>query len=718
MRLPSPASGKDLPATRASGPPPPSPGIQPHGFLLVLDRARGTILQASASVRQHLHATPAVLLGQKLSQLVRPAGSRFHERLRAATQAERTPHHLGTVAFVAVDGRFDLVVHRYGGSIVAEFEPAAPPARPSDLGDFVDRAHQCVTADELCELAVERIRRMTGFGRVIAYALDPDGHGRVNAERRGRGYVSLLGRHFPAAEQPPETDRGDRAQRLSYIPDTGSKPSPLEPARNPDTGACTDLSLAGLRAAPPAMLHCLEDVGARAAMSLPLMSQGRLWGMIACHHAQPRAMPQAVRAQCDLLVQVVALQIGARQAQAEADRRHELQRLMGLLLAAMSRHDSVPAGLASVPAPLLAFADAGGAAIVHGDDCLTFGRTPGHRAVQALAARLARAGDTALFHTACLPEAVPEFASLRDVACGVLALPISELHANYVLWFRPEWARGRARPWEPCELESAAELRTAITGVVLRKAEELAGLADELGRTNQELEAFSYSVSHDLRAPLRHIAGYADLLREYEGAHLSDRGARYLDNIGDSARFAGRLVDALLTFSQMGRSALRPSQVDLAQVLEQIRRELAPDLDGRQVEWIMGDLPSVHADAAYMHLALRNLLSNAIKYTRGRAPAVIEISAEPRHGGHIIHVRDNGVGFDMKYVGKLFGVFQRLHRMEEFEGTGIGLANVRRIVERHGGRVWAEGSPGHGATFYLFLPDAQPPAATAADMKE
>jgi len=466
------------------------------------------------------------------------------------------------------------------------------------------------------------------------------------------------------------------------------------------------------------MLHCLEDVGARAAMSLPLMSQGRLWGMIACHHAQPRAMPQAVRAQCDLLVQVVALQIGARQAQAEADRRHELQRLMGLLLAAMSRHDSVPAGLASVPAPLLAFADAGGAAIVHGDDCLTFGRTPGHRAVQALAARLARAGDTALFHTACLPEAVPEFASLRDVACGVLALPISELHANYVLWFRPEWARGRARPWEPCELESAAELRTAITGVVLRKAEELAGLADELGRTNQELEAFSYSVSHDLRAPLRHIAGYADLLREYEGAHLSDRGARYLDNIGDSARFAGRLVDALLTFSQMGRSALRPSQVDLAQVLEQIRRELAPDLDGRQVEWIMGDLPSVHADAAYMHLALRNLLSNAIKYTRGRAPAVIEISAEPRHGGHVIHVRDNGVGFDMKYVGKLFGVFQRLHRMEEFEGTGIGLANVRRIVERHGGRVWAEGSPGHGATFYLFLPDAQPPAATAADMKE
>jgi len=718
VHLPSPASGKDIPAARASGSTRPPHAIQPHGFLLVLDRARGTILQASASVRQHLNAPPAELLGQRLAYLVHPADGRFHERLRAATQAERIPHHLGTVAFIAVGGRFDLVVHRYGESIVAEFEPAAPQARPSDLGGFVDQAQRCQTADELCELAVERIRRMTGFGRVVSLELDPDGHGRVNAERRGRGYASLLGRHFPAVGQPPQARADARAQGLNYIPDTGSEPSPLEPARHPGTGACTDLSLASLRAATPTLLHCLEDVGARAAMSLPLMSQGRLWGMIACHHAQPRIMPQAVRSQCDLLAQVVALQIEARLAQAEADRRHELQRLTGMLLAAMSRHDSVPAGLASVPGALLEFADATGAAIVHGDECQTFGRAPSRRAVQALAARLARKGGTGVFHTASLPDEAPAFASLQGVACGVLALPISELHANYVLWFRPEWTRGRARPWQACELESAAELRTAITGIVLRKAEELAGLADELGRINQELEAFSYSVSHDLRAPLRHIAGYADLLREYEGPRLSDRGARYLDNIGDSARFAGRLVDALLTFSQMGRSALRPSQIDLSQALEQIRRELAPDLDGRQVDWIMGELPSVHADAAYMHLALRNLLSNAIKYTRGRDPAVIEIGAWPRHGGHVIYVRDNGVGFDMKYVGKLFGVFQRLHRMEEFEGTGIGLANVRRIVERHGGRVWAEGTPGQGATFYVFLPGAQPPAATAADMKE
>jgi len=650
----------------------------------VLDRVRGTILQASASVRQHLDAAPALLLGQRLEYLVRGPGERLHERLRAATQAEHEPQHLGSVAFIAVRGRFELVVHRHGGYIVGEFEPSTAQDRIPDLGDFADRARRCGTADELRALAVEQIRKLTGFGYVGAHARD--------AGRRGRGGIA----------------------RLAYIPDTRGQPSPLVPSAIPAAGRPVELGFAALRAASPALLRRLESMGTRAAMSLPLSAQGRLGGTISCRHGHPHAVPLAVRAQCGLLAQIVALQIEARQTRAEADRCRELRRLTDSLLAAMARHDSVPAGLASAPDALLEFGGASGAAVVHGDECLTFGRAPPRRAVQALAARLARTGGTEPFHTSGLPALAPEFAPLRETACGVLAISICASRPNQVLWFRPERPPGaasrrpgRSRPWQPGELQSAAMLRAAIAGTMLRKAEELAGLADELGRINQELEAFSYSVSHDLRAPLRHIAGYADLLWEYEGKRLSARGTRYLETIGDSARFAGHLVDALLTFSQMGRSALRPVPMDLSQALAQIRRELAPDLHGRNVEWIADELPPVHADPAYVHLALRNLLSNAIKYTRGRDPAVIEIAAEPCDGGHVVSVRDNGVGFDMKYVGKLFGVFQRLHHMEDFEGTGIGLANVRRIVERHGGRVWAEGEPGTGAAFHMFFPGAQ-----------
>jgi chemotaxis family two-component system sensor kinase Cph1 len=255
------------------------------------------------------------------------------------------------------------------------------------------------------------------------------------------------------------------------------------------------------------------------------------------------------------------------------------------------------------------------------------------------------------------------------------------------------------------DCEAVIELRAAVLGIVLRKAEEMAALADELKKSNKELEAFSYSVSHDLRAPLRHIAGYAELLSDIEGSKLSDRGVRFLENISESARFAGTLVDNLLSFSQMGRSAMRFSDVDLNAMVESIRREMLPDYESRTLEWkVSQPLPVVIADAAFLHLAMRNLLSNAIKYTRNENPAVIEVGSYEEDGKVVVYIRDNGVGFDMAYAGKLFGVFQRLHRMEEFEGTGIGLASVRRIIERHDGTVWAHSQLGHGATFYFALP--------------
>jgi light-regulated signal transduction histidine kinase (bacteriophytochrome) len=252
--------------------------------------------------------------------------------------------------------------------------------------------------------------------------------------------------------------------------------------------------------------------------------------------------------------------------------------------------------------------------------------------------------------------------------------------------------------------DGARDLRNAIVGIVLRKAEEMADLAAELERSNKELESFSYSVSHDLRAPFRHIVGFAELLRESAGG-LDDTQRRYVDTIIESAFSAGRLVDDLLSFSQMGRASLLPIAVEVNRLVQDVRRTLAPDTEGRAIDWRISDLGTAHADPVMLRLVFQNLLSNAIKYTRSRQPAVIEIGAERRPGEVMFFVRDNGVGFDMAYVGKLFGVFQRLHRVEDYEGTGIGLANVRRIVERHGGRAWAEGTLDKGATFYFSLPD-------------
>jgi PAS domain S-box-containing protein len=236
-----------------------------------------------------------------------------------------------------------------------------------------------------------------------------------------------------------------------------------------------------------------------------------------------------------------------------------------------------------------------------------------------------------------------------------------------------------------------------------RVQEEIARQKTELETANKELEAFSYSVSHDLRAPLRHVDGFVDLLRKQSAEKLDERGQRYLKIIAESARQMGTLIDDLLVFSRMSRSDLRRAKVASESLVHEVRNALQAEVTGRIV-WKMDTLPQVEADAPMLRQVWANLIGNAIKYSRTRDPAEIEIGCNTMEDEFVFFVRDNGVGFDMQYVDKLFGVFQRLHRADEFEGTGIGLANVRRIVSRHGGRTWAEGKIGAGATFYFSLP--------------
>jgi Bacteriophytochrome (light-regulated signal transduction histidine kinase) len=226
----------------------------------------------------------------------------------------------------------------------------------------------------------------------------------------------------------------------------------------------------------------------------------------------------------------------------------------------------------------------------------------------------------------------------------------------------------------------------------------------QLSAINKELEAFSYSVSHDLRAPLRHVSGYIDLLRRKIGPQLDEKGRHYIEMIIDSGEKMGRLIDDLLAFSRMGRTEMRCAAVPLGDILEDVLKDLRGEMQGRKIAWEIDTLPKVYADASMLRLALTNLVSNAIKFTRRRSDARIRVGyTDGADGEVVVFVKDNGAGFDMKYVDKLFGVFQRLHPTEEFEGTGIGLANVRRIIHRHGGKTWAEGAVGEGATFYFTI---------------
>ena len=717
--------------------------IQPHGFLLVLDEPELRVIQASENVSRWLGVEPARLLDRRLSELLDSCG--FAESLAALAEDDHNPLHLSDIRFnlpeCAERPPFALLAHRYDGQLIVEFEAAGSSSKAYDalyplMRTFVVQLQEASELDLICRLAVREVKRITGFGRVKAYRFDSQGNGLVLAEEADDGYPRYLGLCFPASDIPPQARQLYCSNMIRVIQDANYRPSPLVPALNPATNRPLDLSFASLRSVSPIHLQYMRNMGTLASMSISIVIQGRLWGMISCHDAAPRSVTYQTRTACELLGRILSLQIEAREAAALAQRKLELRRQIVELLSAMADCDSVTEGFISLPTVVLGFAGACGAAIVSGDQQKTLGQTPPAPLLSRLTEWLSSQREQLVFSTDCVSRDIPQLAELDKHCAGLLAVSISRLHPHYLLWFRPEqiktvnWAgqtqkqtdshgalsprhsfeswqqtlRGFAAPWQEVELDGALELRTAVLGIVLRKAEEMAQLAGELHESNKELESFSYSVSHDLRAPLRHIAGYAELLGELEGSALSDRGQRFLDNIGEAARFAGTLVDNLLSFSQMGRAALRFSDVNLNALVESIRQEMAPDCEGRQIEWRVGSMPIVIADAAFIHMALRNLISNAIKYSRKREQAIIEIGAEERLEETIFYVRDNGVGFSMQYANKLFGVFQRLHRMEEFEGTGIGLASVRRIIERHDGQVWANAEIDQGATFFFSLP--------------
>lgn len=731
-------------------------GIQPHGYLLCLSSTLA-IVQASENVAVLVGRPVEQLLGERVDMVIGAAAAARVAHAAATAMLDETPLYVGVMAnpffssreavpdhvATGADGpELDITMHRHDGNLIVELEVARH--RNADVfasmyplvRTFTRSLQDVETLTELGDLAVREVRTMTGFGRVLLYKFDDEGRSQVLAEHIDDGYASFLNQLFPASDIPRQARALYVKQRVRVVANADAKAARLVPAVNPVTGRPTDLTYAALRSFSPIHLEYMRNMGTHASMSVSLVVRGQLWGLISCHHHDARLVPFEVRVALEHLGQIVSLQIEAKEERAETAYLQRLRRTMSRLMGVLAEQDDFLSALKSAPDDLLCFAGSMGAAIVMDGKATLVGSTPDQETVLALSQWLS-SSTTGVYSTDALSQAWPRASSHTDTASGILAVPISQIFRNYVLWFRPETTRtitwagepvkrvssqdGSVAPrkdfapwletvrncsirWHPVELEIAGEFRLGMLNIVLRRAEELAELANELRRANKELEAFSYSVSHDLRAPLRHIAGYGDLLRESEGDKLSERSKRFLNNMLESARFAGVLVDDLLTFSQMGRAALRPVTVDLNQLVRSVAQEFAGETANRKVEWVIPELPTVTGDPAFLQIALRNLFSNAVKYTRTRESAKIELLSNSTADEYIVSVRDNGVGFNMKYVNKLFGVFQRLHRAEEFDGTGIGLANVRRIIERHDGRTWAEGREGEGAAFHFSLP--------------
>lgn len=725
--------------------------IQAHGFLLAVtagahDQLRVAIASENATfylqrpLQAILDADLWVLLGSNLKDS-------FTEGLLSETKGGDFARFLGTTEFDSSDGarhKFQVVGYRVHGLIVLEFElnehSASQGKLNAGIATFVATLEEVRDPHTLCQAVTSQIRELTGYDRILLYRFDEQEHGRVLAEDRNDRLPSYLGLQFPGTDIPKQARELYLQNRIRIIPDVEYQPSPLMAATSWESAPPLDLSLSILRSVSPVHRDYMRNMGTASSMSISIVSRGKLWGLISGHHAEPRSVPFLVRSACDVLSRIVASQLLAFQNEGAMADAVRFKTVQSRLLTTMTAAESYTDALRDHPQELCAVTDASGAALLVDDLCLLLGKTPAEADVRQLGKWLSERAGEEIFATHNLASVFDAGEDLWTEASGVLGVSLSQVHHLQILWFRPEvietvhWAgeptkeqenvagilelsprnsfsswkeivRGHSHAWSLTEIESARDFRNAVLEIVLKRAEELADLVAELKTTNAELEAFSYSVSHDLRAPFRHISGFAELLTTNEAARLSDTGRRHLATIAESAQFAGLLVDSLLNFAHIARTKLDLHQISMTSLVESVWANVRnEELKDRSAAFHVAELPTACVDINLMRQVWRNLLSNAVKYTRQQEQADIIVTVSRESGEYIFSVQDNGVGFDNRYAHKLFGAFQRLHRMEEFEGTGVGLANVRRIVARHGGKTWAEGKEGRGATFFFSLP--------------
>ena len=742
-----------------------TPGcIQAHGALLALAPEDLAILQASANTAEHLGKAPSALLGRSVAAALGEPGEARLRRLLDAGELGAQPLYVMTVDAHGDGARLDASAHLAGDSLIVELEPcgrtdAAEPDYYAVVRRAVARLQGARSLADFAGCLVEEVRSLTALDRVMVYRFHPDLHGEVFAEARREDLESWLGLHYPADDIPRQVRELFTRIWLRPLSDVSSAPVEMEPLADPRTGAALDMTQCALRGASVMYTEYLANMGVSASLTMPLLRDGELWGMIACHHCTPTRFAWPLRTACEFVAQVASLQIRAVEDREQLVRRLELEGAHARLISHASAAGDL-AALADGPVTLLDGMDAGGAALLHRGRWHRVGSTPSAERLDELAgwlgtlAELAPDGGVgarrAVFATDALGS---RFAAAKDYAhcaSGLLAVPLGRIERGLMLWFRPEteleidWAgapedkptvpgphgprltprgsfelfvesvRGTARPWRTVEIDAVRRLRTLVTELVVARVDQLSEINVELARSNDELDAFAYVASHDLKEPLRGISKYAHQLLVATAEDDLDNRRRLEALMRLTSRMDG-LLDSLLHFSRVGRATLELHEEDLAEIVEEALEITCARRSESAVEIVLErPLPTVRCDRIRVREIYANLVSNAMKYNDAPVARIELVWLDPdeqdaptraRSGGATVFaVRDNGIGIDERHFGQLFEMFRRLHARDAYGGgTGTGMAIVKRLVERHEGVVWIDSEPGRGTTVSFTL---------------
>lgn len=733
--------------------------IQPHGMLFVLKEPQLQIVQISKNTFEFLGIHPDELLNKQLKDFL------DSNQIDSITKCLSSDLENINSLNISINGRdkrliFKGIIHRADGVLILELENTK--SEEDNFFSFqnlvkgpIAKMQNASKLQELCQVIVKEVRKVTDFDRVMVYRFDDSGAGTVIAEDKLESLCPYLGLHYPALDIPEQARQLFTLNLLRLIPDVNYQPVDLIPAHNPVTNSPLALSYSVLRSVSPCHIEYLKNMGVAASMVIPLIKNKKLWGLLVCHHqSSAKYVKYDVRNACELLAQVMSLELASKENNEDLDYKIKLNLIQSKFIESIPRSESFVDSLVNEEFNLLNLVSAEGVAICSDGHLTSIGNTAGEVDIQELIEWVEARIKNNVFYTDSLPNIYPLAEKFKDVASGLLVVDISKIQKNYILWFRPEviqtvnWGgnpnqlveveqdgslrlsprksfelwqeavRLKSLPWKQCEIDAALELRSAIVGIVLRKAAELAKINVELERSNSELDAFAYIASHDLKEPLRGIHNYSTFLLEDYSDLLNEDGASKLQTIMRLTQRMEDLIESLLHFSRLGRVQLSLQKTNLNKLVKTVIDILsisissATEVDIR----IPRPLPSIRCDQIQVSEVFSNLISNAIKYN-DKADKWVEIGfldyenqniqedEENPELAIIFYVRDNGLGIREKHLDAIFRIFKRLHAPNKYGGgTGAGLTIAKKIVERHGGRIWVESTYGEGTSFYFTLP--------------
>ncbi|GAB3173969.1 ATP-binding protein [Telluribacter humicola] len=722
--------------------------IQSHGFLVAVHKDSYLIKKVSTNISQYIRASAEALIDQPVQVLdayiaSTVPGSALEELLNVGRR-NQSFEWLNPQQMQVADQEMNLIIHASGEYVVLEFEPRVTWMDVLDYQKLITRSLQEVQGAKTLTLLLDRaakwVKSITGFDRVMVYQFMEDWHGVVVAEQKEPHLEPFLGLHYPASDIPKQARQLYLRNLVRLISDVSSSSARLYPDEKPGSNIL-DLSDSVLRAVSPIHIEYLKNMGVMASMSISLVVKGKLWGLIACHHYTPRFVDYPARNTARFISQILSATLEHHRDETDSDFANQIYSTGQQLLIQMTKDRNVADGLVNGKDNILQISKGTGAALVFEDKVHLLGETPSEEEVQDLVKWLVSIKADNFFQTTHLPNQFVPALHYKDKASGLMAICLSPILGEYVLWFKPEqiqlvtWAgnpeksvtgheedgtvrlsprksfekwtqevKNSSCPWEDIEISAALRLREDILHVVTQKANEIRRLNDQLKIAYEELDAFSYTISHDLRTPLTSLKSYTEILLEDFDEQLDDEAKHIIDRILRSADRMSMLIQNVLSYARLSRSDIKKQDIPMHTVIDTLVEDLNVAITSHKPKVTIGATPPLYGDPTMIGQIFANIISNAYKYSVASADPQIKIEGTVTGNETIYSVKDNGMGINMNQASKVFDLFKRLDNTSNIEGHGVGMAIAKRIVNRHGGRIWFQSKEGEGTTFFVALP--------------